>query len=135
MEYIQADLITVLPELAVLSMAMFILLADLFIKPSNRVIIYVLAQITLFVAAYFTISTHVPTVGYAFTGMFVDDPLADVLKLMILLGTAMMFVYTRQYMQLRGMFQGEYYALVLFSVLGMMVMVSGQSMLTIYIGL
>ncbi len=135
MEYIQADLITVLPELTVLSMAMFILLADLFLKPSNRVVVYVLAQLTLFVAAYFTISTHVPTVGYAFTGMFVDDPLADVLKLMILLGTAMMFVYTRQYMQLRGMFRGEYYALVLFSVLGMMVMVSGQSMLTIYMGL
>ncbi len=135
MEYIQADLITVLPELTVLSMAMFILLADLFLKPNNRVLVYVLAQITLFVAAYFTISTHVPTVGYAFTGMFVDDPLADVLKLMILLGTGMMFVYTRQYMQLRGMFRGEYYALVLFSVLGMMIMVSGQSMLTIYMGL
>ncbi len=135
MEYIQADLITVLPELTVLSMAMFILLADLFLKPSNRVLVYVLAQMTLFIAAYFTISTHAPTVGYAFTGMFVDDPLADVLKLMILLGTAMMFVYTRQYMQLRGMFRGEYYALVLFSVLGMMVMVSGQSMLTIYMGL
>jgi NADH-quinone oxidoreductase subunit N len=135
MESIQADLITVLPELTVLSMAMFILLADLFLKSSNRILVYVLAQITLFVAAYFTVSTHVPTVGYAFTGMFVDDPLADVLKLMILLGTAVMFVYTRQYMQLRGMFRGEYYALVLFSVLGMMVMVSGQSLLTIYMGL
>ena len=67
--------------------------------------------------------------------MFVDDTLADVLKLMILLGSAVMFVYTRQYMQLRHMFRGEYYALVLFAVLGMMVMVSGQSMLTIYMGL
>lgn len=135
MEYIQADLITVLPELTVLTMAMFILLADLFLKPNNKIILYILAQATIFVAAYFTLSTYVPTVGYAFTGMFVDDPLADVLKLMILLGTSMMFVYTRQYMQLRGMFRGEYYALVLFSVLGMMVMVSGQSMLTIYMGL
>ncbi len=135
MDSIQTDLITVLPELTVLAMAMFILLADLFLKPSNRILVYVLAQLTLFVAAYFTISTHVTTVGYAFTGMFVDDPLAYVLKLMILLGTAVMFVYTRQYMQLRNMFRGEYYALVLFSVLGMMIMVSGQSMLTIYMGL
>jgi NADH-quinone oxidoreductase subunit N len=135
MEYIQADLITVLPELTVLVMAMLILLADLFLKPGSKVLVYPLAQVTVLVAAYFTISTHAPTVGYAFTGMFVDDPLADVLKLMILLGTAMMFVYTRQYMQLRGMFRGEYYALALFSVLGMMVMVSGQSMLTIYMGL
>ena len=105
MENIYSDLMTILPELTLLGMAMLILLADLFLKPSNRIIIYVLAQTTLLVAAYFTFSTHTPTVGYAFTGMFVDDPLADVLKLMILLGTGMMFVYTRQYMQLRGMFQ------------------------------
>jgi NADH-quinone oxidoreductase subunit N len=135
MQYIQADLMTALPELIVLGMAMFILLVDLFLKPSNRALVYVLAQLALFVAAYFTVSTHAQTVGYAFTGMYVDDPLADVLKLMILLGTVIMFVYTRQYMQLRDMFRGEYYALVLFSVVGMMVMVSGQSMLTVYMGL
>ena len=135
MENIHLDLITILPELTVLGMAMFILLADLFLKPSNKIIVYGLAQASLLVAAYLTISTHMPTVGYAFTGMFVDDMLADVLKLMILLGTAIIFVYTRQYMQLRGLFRGEYYALVLFAVLGMMIMVSGQSMLTIYMGL
>ncbi len=133
MDSIQIDLITVLPELTVLTMAMVILLAGLFVK--NKFILYVLAQFTLFVAAYFTLSTNTSAVGYAFSGMFVDDTLADVLKLMILLGSAVMFVYTRQYMQLRNMFSGEYYALVLFAVLGMMIMVSGQSMLTIYMGL
>ena len=135
MENIQIDLMAALPEIIVLCMAMAILLADLFLKPQNKIIIYGLAQVTLFVAAYFTISTYQPSVGYAFTNMFVDDPLARVLKLMILLGTAVIFVYTRQYMQLRNMFRGEYYALVLFAVLGMMIMVSGQSMLTIYMGL
>lgn len=135
MENIQFDLMAVLPELTVLCMAMFILLADLFLKPKNKIVIYGLAQFTLFASAYFTVGTHTPAVGYAFSGMFVDDTLSDVLKLMILLGTSVMFVYTRQYMQLRNMFRGEYYALVLFSVLGMMIMVSGQSMLTIYIGL
>ncbi len=130
---IQVDLITALPELIVLFMAMLILLTGLFAK--NKIIIYALAQFTLFAAAFITVDTHTPAVGYAFTGMFVDDTLSDVLKLMILLGTAVMFVYTRQYMQLRNMFRGEYYALVLFAVLGMMIMVSGQSMLTIYMGL
>ncbi len=135
MEYIKTDLITALPELTVLCMAMFILLLDLFIKPKNRIVIYVLAQFTLLAAAYFTVSTYNPSVGYAFSNMFVDDPLADVLKLMTYLGTSMMLVYTRQYMQQRGMFRGEYYAMVLFSMLGMMIMISGQSMLTIYMGL
>jgi NADH-quinone oxidoreductase subunit N len=133
MQNIQVDLITALPELIVLGMAMAILLIGLFSK--NNIAVYVLAQLTLLAAAFFTVATHTPAVGYAFSGMFVDDTFADVLKLMICLGTAMLFVYTRHYMRLRGMFRGEYYALVLFAVLGMMIMVSGQSMLTIYMGL
>lgn len=135
MEYIKTDLITVLPELIVLSMAMFILLLDLFIKPSSRIVIYGLAQFTLLVAAYCTVVTYQPSVVYAFSNMFIDDSLADVLKLMTFLGTSIMLVYTRQYMQQRGMFRGEYYAMVLFALLGMMIMISGQSLLTIYMGL
>ncbi|MSP87176.1 MAG: NADH-quinone oxidoreductase subunit NuoN [Methylotenera sp.] len=135
MENIRYDLITALPEIVIVSMAMFILLADLFLKPANRIAIYVLAQLALLGAAYFTFSTHVPSVNYAFSGTFVDDALSDVLKLMIYLGTSLIFVYSRQYIQQRDMFRGEFYALVLFSVVGMMIMVSGQNMLTLYVGL
>jgi len=135
MENIRYDLITALPEIAILCMAMFILLADLFLKKANRIAIYGLAQFALLVAAYLTFTTHTPSVTYAFTGMFVDDAMSDVLKLMIYLGTSLIFVYSRQYIQLRGMFRGEFYALVLFALVGMMIMVSGQNMLTLYVGL
>ena len=135
MENIRYDLITALPELIIIGMAMFILLADLFLKPANRIAIYVLAQLSLLGAAYFTFSTHVPSVTYAFTGAFVDDAMSDVLKLMIYLGTSLIFVYSRQYIQQRDMFRGEFYALVLFAVVGMMIMVSGQNLLTLYVGL
>lgn len=135
MDNIQFDVITALPEITVLVMAMLILIVDLFIKPQNRFIVYGLAQFTLFSAALFTFQTHTPAVGYAFTNMFVDDTMADVLKLMTYLGTSIMFVYTRRYLQIRNMYRGEYYAMVLFAMLGMMVMISGQSMLTIYMGL
>ncbi len=135
METIRYDLITALPELIVLSMAMVILLADLFIAPAKRMAIYAMAQFTLLLAAYFTFSSHVPSVSFAFSGAFVDDAMSDVLKLMMYLGTSFIFVYSRQYLQQRGMFRGEFYALVLFSLLGMMVMVSGQSLLTLYVGL
>ncbi len=135
MNGLQTDLIAALPEIFVLSMAMIILLADLFIKPANRIILFVLAQITLLGAAFITIATHTPSVTYAFSGMFVDDPFADVTKLMIYLSTSLMLVYTRQYITLRGMYRGEFYALVLFAMAGMMVMVSGQHFLTLYMGL
>lgn len=135
MENIRYDLITALPEIIVLGMAMFILILDLFLKEKTRFLIYGFAQLTLFAAAYFTVSTHTAAVGYGFSDMFVDDALSDVLKLLMYLSTSLILVYTRSYIQLRGMFRGEFYALVLFALLGMMVMASGQSMLTIYMGL
>jgi len=135
MENIRFDLITALPEIVVLGMAMVILLLDLFLKPSSRMVIYGVSQLTLFVAAYMTLTTHTQSVGYAFTGAFVDDAMSDILKLMIYLGTSLIFVYSRAYIQIRNMFRGEFYALVLFSMAGMMIMVSGQSLLTLYIGL
>lgn len=135
MENIRYDLLTALPEITIVTMAMVILLADLFIKKQNSLVIYGLAQFTLLVAAYFTFSTHTPSVAYAFTNMFVDDALSDVLKLMMYLGASLIFIYTRQYLQQRNMYCGEFYALVLFALVGMMVMVSGQSMLTLYVGL
>ncbi|MDP2246643.1 MAG: NADH-quinone oxidoreductase subunit NuoN, partial [Nitrosomonadales bacterium] len=135
MSDILPDLISALPEIFVLCMAMFILLLDLFLKPGNRVLIYIFAQLTLVGAAAITVITHTPAVSYAFTGMFVDDPMSDVLKVMTYIGTAMMFVYTRHYLTLRSMFRGEYYALVLFAMVGMMIMISGQNFLTLYMGL
>lgn len=135
MDNMQSDLLTLLPELVVLSMAMLILLLDLFILPQNRFIIYGLSQFTLFAAAFFTFNTHTPAVGFAFSHMFIDDTLSDVLKLMMTLGTSLIFVYTRKYLQDRHLYRGEFYAMVLFALLGMMIMVSGHNLLTIYIGL
>lgn len=135
MDNMQFDLLALLPELVVLGMAMFILLLDLFILPQNRFMIYGLSQFTLFAAAFFTFKTHTPAVGFAFSHMFIDDTLADVIKLMMYLGTSLILVYTRKYLQDRNLYRGEFYAMVLFGLLGMMIMVSGHNLLTIYIGL
>jgi len=135
MDNMQFDLLTLLPELVVMGMAMFILLLDLFILPKNRFMIYGLSQFTLLAAAFFTFKTHTPAVGFAFSHMFIDDTLSDVIKLMMYLGTSLILVYTRKYLQDRNLYRGEFYAMVLFGLLGMMIMVSGHNMLTIYIGL
>lgn len=67
--------------------------------------------------------------------MFIDDTLSDVIKLMMYLSTSLILVYTRKYLQDRNLYRGEFYAMVLFGLLGMMIMVSGHNLLTIYIGL
>ena len=105
MENMQFDLLALLPELVVLGMGMFILLLDLFILPQNRSILYGLSQFTLFAAAFFTFKTHTPAVGFAFSHMFIDDTLSDVIKLMMYLGTSLIFVYTRKYLQDRNLFR------------------------------
>jgi NADH-quinone oxidoreductase subunit N len=130
-----SDLYVALPEVFVLSMAMAILLLDLFLTERTRFITYILTQVTLLGAAMITVSTHAPGVGYAFSGTFVDDPLSDVLKMMIYLSISVGLVYSRTYIALRGMFRGEFFVLALFAMLGMMVMVSGQHFLSLYMGL
>jgi NADH-quinone oxidoreductase subunit N len=135
MNFIVNDLYAVLPEIFVLTMAMVILLTDLFLNDRTRFATYALSQLTLLGAAMITVATHTPAVGYAFSGMFVDDPLSDVLKLMTYLATSVVLIYSRGYITDRGMYRGEFYVLTLFAMLGMMVMISGQSMLTLYMGL
>jgi NADH-quinone oxidoreductase subunit N len=135
MDTINTDIFISLPEITVLGMAMLILILDLFLNKNNRLIIYGLAQLTLFAAAYLVWASHTTSIEHAYNGMFIDDPLSDVLKLGTLIGSSIMLVYTRHYLLVRKLFSGEYYALILFATVGMMVMISGQSMLTIYMGL
>ena len=135
MENFNIDLFAALPELTLLTMAMTILILDLFLKPKKRIAIYLLAQFAIFVAGYFAFQGITQSVGYAFGNLFVDDTLSHVLKLFTLIGAAIMLVYTRHYMKQRGLFRGEYYALSLFAMVGMMVMISGHNLLTIYMGL
>ena len=129
------DLMAALPEMLVLGMAMVILIVDLFLNDRQRYVGYILTQLTLLGSAILTVSTHRIGVGYFFNGMFVDDPMADVLKLMMVLATLVALVYSRSYIALRGMYRGEFYALVLFALLGMMIMVSGNNFLSLYMGL
>jgi NADH-quinone oxidoreductase subunit N len=61
--------------------------------------------------------------------------MAHVLKLVIYVAVAGCFVYSRQYLAERGLLRAEYFVLALFAMLGMMVMVSANSLLVLYLGL
>ena len=71
--------------------------------------------------------------------MFVSDPMANLLKLFSYLAVGITLIYSRQYATERGMLSGnlggEFYVLALFSLLGQMVMISGNNLLIIYLGL
>jgi NADH-quinone oxidoreductase subunit N len=123
------------PELFLLVMACVILIADLFISDDNRIFTYGLTQFTLAGCAVLTFFTGNAEPVYTFSGMFVDDLMADALKLLTCLAVITILVYARAYTSVRGMFRGEFFTLALFATLGMMVMISANHLLTLYLGL
>ena len=124
------------PEMIVAFMACLILVAALYMKKqAANVFSYVLSIVTLlFVAVQIMLNFSVDA-STAFNNMFIDDPMADLLKIFICLISAGVFVYSRQYNQDRDIFKSEYYVLGLFGVAGMMVMSSANHLLTLYLGL
>ena len=74
-------------------------------------------------------------VTYAFGGMFVTDPMANVLKLFAIVTVALVLVYAQSYARDRGLWKGELFTLTLFALLGIMLMISANNLLVIYLGL
>ena len=132
---LMANLIPAAAEIFLLVMVCFILIVDLMLTKSGKIYTYLLVQLTLLGCSLITVGTHDNGVTYAFHGMYVDDLMSDVLKMLSYLGMSMVLVYSRQYLMLRGLFTGEFMVLALFSLLGMNVMISANHFLTLYLGL
>ncbi len=96
------------------------------------------ATLTLFVLVVgAALTARYADVGHQmvlFNGMYVTDPLAFVLKLAGFLFVAVALLYSRMYLESRNILRGEYYVLALTALLGIFVIVSANSLLTVYIG-
>jgi NADH-quinone oxidoreductase subunit N len=130
-----ANLMPAAAEIFLLVMICFILIVDLLLNQQRKIYTYMLVQLTLLGCTWITVGTHTNNVVYLFNGMYVDDSMSDVLKMLSYIGLSMVFVYSRQYLLLRGLFTGEFMVLALFSLLGMNVMISANHFLTLYLGL
>ena len=130
-----AQLHTVLPEIAILVSACVVLIADLFVPQAKRHVSFWLTQAALLATIWIVVSTARLEPVHAFSGMVVDDMLADVLKLFALVAVSLMLFYSRAYLVARGLFRGEMFVLTLFSLLGMMVMMAAANFITLYLGL
>ncbi|MHA1597678.1 MAG: NADH-quinone oxidoreductase subunit NuoN [Alphaproteobacteria bacterium] len=70
-----------------------------------------------------------------FGGMFVSDPFAVFFKVLVLLASLMALVLSGDYLERQKIARFEYTILILFATLGMMMMVSASSLLSLYMGL
>jgi NADH-quinone oxidoreductase subunit N len=136
-EFHAYDLATILPELFLLGATCAILLIDLFLKPSQRDVTHWLSVLALAVTGVLVWRRALPdgVALSAFDGMFVLDGMATILKIFILLATIAVCAYGRVYLRDRKLHVGEFYLLLLFACLGMMLLVSAGNMITVYLGL
>jgi NADH-quinone oxidoreductase subunit N len=129
------NMLWLLPEMLLLTMACLILVIDAYLPKSLQGLTYQLTQGSLIGTALLILAAMPSERVLAMNDMVVIDPMGAVLKLFIVLIVFIAFIYSRDYLRDRKMLQGEYFVLGLFAALGMMVMVSAHSLLTIYLGL
>ncbi|MBU3708697.1 MAG: NADH-quinone oxidoreductase subunit NuoN [Burkholderiaceae bacterium] len=119
---------------------MVVMVAGLFADEEKTPLSHRLSLLVIAVTAVLAISDFaVPGSVYAFDRSYVLDPMASLLKCCAAIATFLTLVYARTYSNQRGMLggnlSGEFYVLALLTLLGQMIMISGNSFLVIYLGL
>ena len=134
-----AQMLLAAPEFWVLVMACVIMLVDLFLSEERRGIIHMLAMLTLVFAGIITMRgdylVNGMTTATAFQDAFVRDSMGDVLKVFSFVTLALIFTYSKFYLRSFKMFRSDFYTLSLFTLLGVMLLISANSLVMIYLGL
>ncbi len=129
----------VYPEIILTSFSLTILLLQSFWKTRFKnyygyvSLIGVLAAIAVVFSSPSSFAMR--SVEYSFNGMWVVDNYCRFFKLIFLLGTGLTILISIKYLENEAMQHGEYYALILFATIGMMIMASGAELITIFLGL
>nr|WP_295784830.1 NADH-quinone oxidoreductase subunit NuoN [Rhodoferax sp.] len=129
--------ITVYPDAILLAMACVIALLDLGVKTPMRGVTYAITLLTLAVVAWMQANLALGgATHYGFGNMVVSDSMGNWLKCFATVAVMVTLVYARPYSAHRGMLKGgELFTLSVFALLGMSVMISGNNLLVLYMGL
>ncbi|MCR9254897.1 MAG: NADH-quinone oxidoreductase subunit NuoN [Alphaproteobacteria bacterium] len=131
-----SDIQTVLPEIFLAVVGMGLLIYGVFIgDKSMRQVSWltVFALITAAAMLYVFGSTGEPEI--AMNGLFISDAFAHYAKLFILLGAALAVVMSVDFMEREQIIRFEFPILILYASLGMMMMVSANDLMSLYIAL
>jgi len=133
MTFTPPDFSLALPEIFLLTLACAVLLAEVLVK--SRGVAYGLTLFALLGSAGLVVITADATVAHTFNGLLIDDPMGDLLEILASFAAIVAVIYSRQYLIDRKLFNGDYFALLLFAVLGMYVLISASHFLSLYLGL
>ena len=122
-----------LPEISLAAVAILVILVDLFVQRKS-----ILAGISiagLVVSAIFTLTMWGGAAQSIFNNMLAVDNFALVFKLLFAGIAILVILASLDYVGKMPRFQGEYFALILLSTLGMMLMASAADLITIYVAI
>ncbi len=123
-----ASLAPALPEIYLTAAICLVLLVDVFVGDRRAWITPTLTLLVLAIGAALTLGyAQTGDTVHLFSGMYVSDALAILLKLFGFLFVAVALLYSREYLERRGILRGEYYVLALTALLGIFVMVSASA--------
>src|SRR4030043_942685 len=123
------DLSPMIPELLMTALALIVLLIDLLIKKKE-----VIALISMAGVAFVGLTLFGPP-GVTFGTMFISDGYSTFFKLIFFINVILSVLISIKYIVIEKINFGEYYALILFSTIGMMIMASAADLIVLYLGL
>lgn len=128
------NLTPAMPEIVLAIGAMALLMVGLFSKEKTTVTVTGLAIALLIVAGIFVYSGSGATVT-TFDGAFVADPFSSFMKILTLIGSVSAIAMSIAFVRRERFDRFEYPVLIVLATLGMMMMISANDMIALYLGL
>ncbi|MBF6057278.1 MULTISPECIES: NADH-quinone oxidoreductase subunit NuoN [Thiomicrorhabdus] len=135
MNFVIPSFAPAMPEMVLLALASFILVADTFWSKRYQFATYYATQISLVVVGFLILASFTTEQVFTFNDSFVRDSFADILKLFTLIVSLGIFLFSREYLLQHKFYSGEFFVLGLFGILGMFVMISANNFIVLYMGL
>jgi len=133
MEFNPTDILNILPIIIVTVTVLAILILEITIKRAEPVVF--IFSIAGLAAAAISAVYLFQLREAAFFEMVTVGGFASFFHVVFIVITILTFLISRQYIQRMGIYHSEYYALILFSLIGMMLIASSRDMLMLFIGI
>ncbi len=128
----QMGALVILPEIVLAVLAMALLMFGVYRKGDPFEVV-TLGSIAALAAAAMLVLVGGDGVGFG--GAFINDTFSRVMKVLTLFGSAVAIVLSAQFFKREGMARFEYPVLILLSATGMLMMISANSLIALYVGL
>ena len=128
------DIYPVLPELVLAVLAMALLMFGVFRGDRSVGVVSWLAVVSLLLTGV-VMSTVSDSTQTAFGGQFIVDQFSRFMKWLVLLGSALAILMSVNYNEREDMQRPEFPILILYASLGMLLMVSANDLISLYVGL